>query len=261
MVQAPPTVQAQGRFSPGDKLAFALTSAAAALALAIYLAEKTPLVVVFAVIGFVGFLVYPILHFVRTHRYRVACFALTLIMTGLLGWVGWPPPHPTMPVGKGSVAVLDFNPSAKMISVSNETNSKVFVLSAMISTPLGGNIPEANSFTIDQEIAPHHNVNLEIGGYEPFAPIGPLGIDFKTQVALARTQYPNPYCTPLLYYSPANPTLKMIIDHSPGKFPLPVGDGLGTLTYREVGSDIAGETKFPVKAVLVVKQSCLAKQP
>jgi hypothetical protein len=171
-------------------------------------------------------------------------------------------PHPlNAPGKKGVVRVLDFNPIGEKIGVSNETNENVFVMSAMISTPFQpGDTPETTSFAIDEGLPAHTTMALKIGGYEPFTTAGPVGADFRTQVTLARAQYPTPNCAFLVYFSPENPSIKMIVDHySNSPFPLPVGNGVGTLTYRRGNSTAVNVADFPVKVIVSIKNSCTPK--
>jgi hypothetical protein len=80
----------EGNWSPSDKLAIALTCLGAAVALILFIAEKTPLTVGLMIAGITGLFVFPINHFIRQLRWRIRAFAIMLILVVIFGWKSWP---------------------------------------------------------------------------------------------------------------------------------------------------------------------------
>lgn len=76
--------------SGSDKLAIALACAGGAMALILYLVEKTPMTVGVMVFFLFVLLIYPIVHFARNVKVRAFCLiAMALIVSGF-GWSVWP---------------------------------------------------------------------------------------------------------------------------------------------------------------------------
>jgi len=84
-------------YTKSDKLAIALTCGSFVMLIALFLAEKTPLVVALLVLLMVGFSVYPIFHFVRRGIIRVAALVAVLIVGGIFGREGLGHKKPTLP--------------------------------------------------------------------------------------------------------------------------------------------------------------------
>lgn len=83
-----------------DKLSVALACAGAALALVLFLVEKTPGTVAVMLACIAALLTYPILHFVTSRTARIPVFVATAGLVVLFGWKVWPrgpQPHPVAP--------------------------------------------------------------------------------------------------------------------------------------------------------------------
>jgi hypothetical protein len=80
----------EGRWSWSDKLAIALACAGAAMALVLFLVEKTPLTVGIVVACIAGLLIYPILHLVSSTGARIVVIEAMLVLVCLFGWSVWP---------------------------------------------------------------------------------------------------------------------------------------------------------------------------
>lgn len=78
------------RWSWSDKLAVALACAGAAIALILFLAEKTPLTVGVMVAGIAALLIYPIIHFAPSWKTRIPVLIVMLALVGIFGWRSWP---------------------------------------------------------------------------------------------------------------------------------------------------------------------------
>lgn len=78
------------RFNLSDRLAIVLFCIGAVLAIVLFLIEKTPLAVGLLLVAMLGFLIFPILHFVKDNKSRSIFFTLTLIVLGIFGLVVWP---------------------------------------------------------------------------------------------------------------------------------------------------------------------------
>jgi hypothetical protein len=76
--------------SSSDKLAVVLALLGAALALILFLLEKTPLIVGAVLVAIALLLVYPIIHFAKRTVLRVMALVVMVILVGLLGRVVWP---------------------------------------------------------------------------------------------------------------------------------------------------------------------------
>jgi hypothetical protein len=76
-----------------DKLAVALTCLGAAMAIVLFLVEKTPATVVALSVGMLVFLIYPIIHFVRGRLSRWLASLGTVALTVILGVNTWPVPR------------------------------------------------------------------------------------------------------------------------------------------------------------------------
>jgi hypothetical protein len=81
--------------SGSDKLAIALAYMAAAMAIALFLIEKTPGTVIMLLVVMFGFCIYPIWHFVKSGRVRVGLLAATVILMALFGGHVLSPSHVT----------------------------------------------------------------------------------------------------------------------------------------------------------------------
>jgi hypothetical protein len=76
----------EDRYSISDKVAIALACGSAGLAVALFLAEKTPLIVGLLVVAMVVLLIYPIRHFSHSVLIRIVAFAVVLTLDVVLGW-------------------------------------------------------------------------------------------------------------------------------------------------------------------------------
>jgi hypothetical protein len=77
-----------------DKLAIALACSGAAMALILFLVEKTPVTVGAMIACIAGLLVYPILHFVSSWKARVPVISVMVVLVCLFGWSVWPKTPP-----------------------------------------------------------------------------------------------------------------------------------------------------------------------
>jgi hypothetical protein len=78
------------RYSGSDKLAFALACLAGALAIVLFLVEKTQFTVVFFLMLMGLLLIYPVLHFFKGGIGRIVLSTIVFIGTFMLGWRVWP---------------------------------------------------------------------------------------------------------------------------------------------------------------------------
>jgi hypothetical protein len=80
----------EGNWTRSDKLAVALFCLATAMALILFLAEKTPIAVGIMLLCIAGFLVYPVIHFAHSRRLRIPSLMLMLVLVAGFGWSQWP---------------------------------------------------------------------------------------------------------------------------------------------------------------------------
>jgi hypothetical protein len=98
--------------SPSDKLGIALACLSGALAIPLYLVEKTPYSVAGLLTLMVALCVYPILHFAKSRNVRIVLGILLVIGTVILGRVEWPKTKLSVAqVGSGTSSGLSGNQS------------------------------------------------------------------------------------------------------------------------------------------------------
>ena len=97
-------VPERSRLSPADQLAIALFCLAGVITLILYVVEKSPSSVCLCSAGIAALLIYPILHFIRDHRMRVAAFVVTFILSVAIAYASWPnvQTQPDTPVTSGN---------------------------------------------------------------------------------------------------------------------------------------------------------------
>jgi hypothetical protein len=87
-----------GSWSPSDKLAIALFCSSGALALILFLVEKTPTAVRIIVVAIVALLLYPIKHFTSSRTAGWTALTVMVAAAGVFGWGVWPKPSSHVPV-------------------------------------------------------------------------------------------------------------------------------------------------------------------
>lgn len=80
----------QEKWTWSDKLAIALTCIGAAMALILFVLEKTPLTIAVIIACVAALLIYPILHFVPSRKYRILFILVMIVAVCLFGWCVWP---------------------------------------------------------------------------------------------------------------------------------------------------------------------------
>lgn len=116
--------------SQSDKLAVVLFCVASALALALFLIEKTPTTIVVLCGGIAVFMAYPIYHIFGRGWIRAAASLVLLVCIGILGWAIWPKvssTHISQSPQSQSVALSAANPPEQMsqqhpVQISNATS-------------------------------------------------------------------------------------------------------------------------------------------
>lgn len=94
------------KWTLSDGLSVALACLGAALALILFLVDKTPITVGVMIASIVALLIYPIIHFFSSRMPRIAATAVMFALVCLFGWGVWPkksqpqpsPPAPTSPL-------------------------------------------------------------------------------------------------------------------------------------------------------------------
>ena len=91
-VSAPPNPAIMEKYSSSDKLAVALFFVGVAVAIILFLVEKTPAMVALLLVLLTLSLIYPVLHFFKRSRARVFCFSGVGLLVAVLGVFVWPHP-------------------------------------------------------------------------------------------------------------------------------------------------------------------------
>ena len=78
------------RWTRSDKLAVALACIGAALALILFLVDKTPVTVGVMTTCIAALLAYPIQHFVPSRPVRISAIILMILLVCCFGWSRWP---------------------------------------------------------------------------------------------------------------------------------------------------------------------------
>lgn len=134
--------------SASDRLAIVLFCLAAAMALVLYLVDKTPLTISLTLAFIFGFLVYPIRHFFRRVIHRIIGFAVTIALTVYLAYATWPPDPFVVEVGpilegvnmweaNGRASILPIR-MAVYVRLINEQRTSTVVNSINVEGDLNG---------------------------------------------------------------------------------------------------------------------------
>lgn len=78
------------RRTRSDSLAIVLACGSAAMALILFLVEKTPLTVGIIVVCIALFFVYPVIHFFPARTTRIPVMIVMVVLVALFGWSVWP---------------------------------------------------------------------------------------------------------------------------------------------------------------------------
>jgi hypothetical protein len=88
----------EDEYSRSDKLALALACLAGIMAIILFIVDKTPSAIVFLLTLMGALCIYPVLHFIRNPKGRIALLSFLMIATFLFGWHVWPKWSPSVPV-------------------------------------------------------------------------------------------------------------------------------------------------------------------
>jgi hypothetical protein len=115
-------------WSWSDRLAVALACIGAAMALVLFLVEKTPLTTGVTLACIAALLIYPILHFIPSRAMRVVAVLVLVLLVCLFGWHVWPHKEPVVLVPTTAPASAPITAPATIPSqplVSNPTSKPV----------------------------------------------------------------------------------------------------------------------------------------
>jgi hypothetical protein len=112
------------RYSGSDKLAIALACLAGAMAIVLFLIEKTPATISVLLGLMVLLLIYPLLHFFNGKIGRFVMFVVVLLVAVALGWGVWPKKKPTLIAQPAATPFRDAPAQAPPLSSSTQTTPK-----------------------------------------------------------------------------------------------------------------------------------------
>jgi hypothetical protein len=138
----------RARLSGSDKLAIALACLSAAMALILFLIEKNPLIVSLTVFCIAALLVYPIIHFLPSRRFRIPALIVMIVLVCVFGWAVWPKktqlvrtePSPSQPPPVSSTSDFNRPPSTSAPTPGTSTKPK-----ATLKAPEAKQAPSASS--------------------------------------------------------------------------------------------------------------------
>lgn len=130
----------ESRYTTSEKLGIALACVAGALAIFLFLVDKTPAVILAMLVQMALLCVYPIVHFLRPIRLRAVSLALVLLSTAILGWKVWPARSTTSGSDKGAGSTTQ-TPQSSFNSVEENRGT---VDSATAGPPQGAIVKQRN---------------------------------------------------------------------------------------------------------------------